>query len=142
MQWDIHETKTLLQTPAFAVEEVSLLDRTSRHILQHKYYRLDAPSWVNIFAITSDHQAIFVRQPRVGLMSMTLEVPGGGIDAGEPPLLAAERELEEETGYCAGTICEIGNISPNPAIMKNRLYMFLAQNCEIPSVRKHFPDSM
>ena len=34
----------------------------------------------------------------------------------------------------------LGDIYPNPAIQTNRVYFFLALNCVIPDVRKHFPD--
>lgn len=73
-------------------------------------------------------------------MIQTVEIPGGNIDADEDPKTAAERELEEETGYVAGRIREIGVISPNPAIMDNKLHMFLAEDCQLNLERQHFPD--
>ncbi len=142
MLWTERHVTKLVETPPFSVEEVTLFDPNSQSVLDHKYYRLQAPSWVNIFALDQNRKAILVRQPRVGMMAMTLEVPGGGIDDSEDPLEAAKRELEEETGYRAGKIISLGSISPNPAIMKNRLHMYLATECFIPEKREHHPDAM
>jgi 8-oxo-dGTP pyrophosphatase MutT (NUDIX family) len=59
-----------------------------------------------------------------------MEFPGGVIEKGEPPCDAAARELREETAYNAGKITKIGECSPNPAIMSNRVHFFLAENLQ------------
>ncbi len=141
MDWTIERKRVIANTPVWQLEEVFLTENADQTPLGHPYYRLQLASWVNVFALTVDNQVILVRQPRVGMMQMTLEVPGGGIDEGEDPALAAARELEEETGYRAGAIESVGVISPNPAIMTNRLHMFLARDCFLPPDRRHFPDS-
>jgi ADP-ribose pyrophosphatase len=140
MDWSIEQKKVLVQTPVFQLEEVSLVQKSDGQPVPLPYYRVHAGSWVNIFALTPDSKAILVRQPRVGMMQMTLECPGGGIDQDEDPAEAAARELEEETGYRPGRIESVGVISPNPAIMTNRLHMYLARDCYLPEDRRHFPD--
>ncbi len=140
MDWMIKSKKQLLKTRPFAVEELEIKRTSTGAMLDHPYFRVSAPSWVNIFAITKDKKIVLVRQPRAGAMTLTVEVPGGNIDEGEDPLLAAKRELEEETGYIAGSIKPIGSISPNPAIMDNKLHMFLALDCELNLDRQNFPD--
>ena len=62
---------------------------------------VEAPDWVNVIALTPEEQCVLVRQYRFGTERVALEIPGGMIDADESPLLAAERELREETGYGA-----------------------------------------
>ena len=42
------------------------------------------------------------------------------------PLEAAKRELLEETGYEAGEWHDLGAVRPNPAILDNHCYLFLA----------------
>lgn len=140
MEWSIENTKILARTPVFQLEEVSLIQKADSKPVPLPYYRVHAESWVNVFALTKDRQVILVRQPRVGMMQMTLECPGGGINKDEEPARAAARELEEETGYRASRVEAIGVISPNPAIMTNRLHMYMAHDCYIPDDRRHFPD--
>ena len=62
---------------------------------------------VIIIAATPEANLLFVEQTRVPLQCKTIEMPAGlvgDIDAGESLLLAAERELLEETGWRAGRL--------------------------------------
>ena len=45
-------------------------------------------------------------------------------------MLAATRELKEETGYVGKKVLEIGRVESNPAIMSNHTYTYLALDCE------------
>ncbi len=140
MNWKIVTKRLLNQNPVFNIEEVHLTDQRAQPIA-FPYYRIATRDWVNICAVTTDNHFILVEQPRVGAMQMTFEVPGGGIDEMEDPEHAAMRELEEETGYHSSEIVSLGTISPNPAIMTNKLHMYLARNCSLREVRQHFPDA-
>lgn len=131
--------KTLLTTRPFAVEEVSFELQDLKPA--HPYFRLEAPDWINVLPVTSDGQVILIRQPRVGSMSYVLETPGGVIDRHEKdPTMAAARELEEETGFVSQRFLPLGTVNPNPAIMTNKCYFFLALGCMPASQRKFFPD--
>ena len=59
---------------------------------------------VIILAVTPDDNVLFVEQYRVSILQNTIEMPAGLVgdmadQADESALLAAQRELEEETGY-------------------------------------------
>lgn len=59
---------------------------------------------VIIIALTSEDKLLFVEQYRVPIQQHTIEMPAGLVgdiagQADESALLAAQRELEEETGY-------------------------------------------
>lgn len=90
---------------------------------------LEAPDWVNVVALTSHDELVLVRQFRFGVWASTLEIPGGMIDAGEAPEVAAARELEEETGFRPAALQLLGQSRPNPAIQTNWLYTFRATGC-------------
>ncbi len=90
---------------------------------------LDSPDWVNVIPVTDDGQVVLIRQYRHGIREVTLEIPGGMIDANEPPETAAVRELEEETGYVPTRVKPLGRVTANPAILTNHCYMFLAEGC-------------
>ena len=96
---------------------------------EHHFLRLDCPDWVNVIAVTDDGRMVLVEQYRHGTDEMTLEIPGGAVDPGESPETAAARELEEETGYRAPELIEIGRVDPNPAFISNRCWTYLAIGC-------------
>jgi 8-oxo-dGTP pyrophosphatase MutT (NUDIX family) len=96
---------------------------------EHQFLRLDCPDWVNVIALTDDNRMVLVEQYRHGTDEMTLEIPGGAVDPGEDPETAAARELEEETGYRASELIEIGRVDPNPAFLSNRCWTYLALGC-------------
>ncbi|MFE1928306.1 NUDIX hydrolase [Streptomyces asoensis] len=60
--------------------------------------REDAPS-VAVLALTEAGEALVTHQFRPGPGQFVYELPGGYLNAGETPLVAAGRELLEETGY-------------------------------------------
>lgn len=94
--------------------------------INHEYYVLEYPDWVNIIAITVDGDFVLERQYRHGLGNTCYELPCGVIEEGEAPLEAAKRELLEETGYAGGEWREWMTLSPNPATSTNLAHSFLA----------------
>lgn len=88
---------------------------------------LETPDWVNIVAVTERGRIVLVRQFRFGTRELSLEIPGGMVDAGENPLEAARRELREETGFTAEEWLPLGAVEPNPAFHTNRCHTFLAR---------------
>lgn len=96
---------------------------------QHAFYRLQGPDWVNVVAFTREGDLLVVEQFRHGIDASTLEIPGGGCDAGEPPESAARRELREETGFSSDQWVALGSCTPNPATQNNRCHTYLALDC-------------
>ena len=95
------------------------------------YTVIDATDWaivVPVLETAEGRKFVMVWQWRHGSRCMSLEFPGGVFEPGEDPCDAAARELLEETGYRPGAIRKMGEFSPNPAIMSNRVHFFLAEN--------------
>jgi ADP-ribose pyrophosphatase len=100
---------------------------------------IEANDWVNIVPLTRDGYVVLVRQFRFGSKEITLEFPAGGVGAGEPPLAAAKRELEEEVG-CSGSSVElIGVCHPNPAFLNNTCFQYIARDVELGKTQKLDP---
>lgn len=118
-----------VKTPIFSMREY--LCRSPKDGLGKKFIVLDGPDWVQILAVTPDKRALVVRQFRQGIREVTVELPGGVVEKGQTPLEAAQRELEEETGYQAEQWSCLASFRPNPAIQKNTTHLFLAQGARL-----------
>jgi ADP-ribose pyrophosphatase len=119
--------REMLSTPVFRLhEDVSLHPETGA---EGSYYVLEAPDWVNIIALTEDDQLVMVRQWRHGSAAVELEIPAGGLEAGEDPVAAAKRELLEETGYVPREARLLGEARPNCALQSNRVHTVLCEGC-------------
>lgn len=94
------------------------------------FHRIRSVNWAQLLPITANNEAVMVRQYRHGSQRITLEIPGGLIDAGEDPATAALRECLEETGFRARSAQPLGVVNPNPALFAHRLYSFYATGAE------------
>jgi ADP-ribose pyrophosphatase len=71
----------------------------SGQVAQREY--ISHPGAVVIVAQFEDGRILMERQYRYPLHRVMLELPAGKLEDGENPLLCAQRELREETGYSA-----------------------------------------
>lgn len=99
----------------------------------------ESADWVLVIAVTTEGQVVLIRQFRHGVRQVVLEIPGGVLDPGESPEVAAARELREETGYVAERVRYIGRMMPNPAINTAWQHVVLAEGCRQSAVQKFDP---
>lgn len=78
--------------------------------------------------VTPLGEVVLIRQYRHGTKELTLEIPGGIVEAGDTPERAAQRELLEETGFKEGEMVFLGAVHPNPAFLTNRCFFYLAKD--------------
>lgn len=84
---------------------------------------------VIILAVTPDDHVLFVEQYRVSILQNTIEMPAGLVGdeidlADESALLAAQRELEEETGYRCQRV-EFVHCGPSSSGMSTEMITFV-----------------
>jgi 8-oxo-dGTP pyrophosphatase MutT (NUDIX family) len=109
--------------------DVKISPRTGK---EHDYYVLDSVDWVNVIALTPDRMLVMIEQYWHGSNTVELEIPGGMMDPGETdPVTTAVRELREETGYEGENARVLGRIWSNPAILSNRTFTVLIENCRL-----------
>lgn len=125
-RWDTLKSERVYSTPIF---DLHRHQRAHPRRGEHDFFVLEAPPWVNIIPLTAAGEVVMVRQFRHGVGDFTLEIPGGMVDPQDSsPLVAARREMREESGYDSEEIVELGRVHPNPAIQPNFCYSFLARN--------------
>jgi 8-oxo-dGTP pyrophosphatase MutT (NUDIX family) len=128
LAWKEESRKKVFECRVFSIYESKC---KSPHDETGTFSVIDATDWaivVPVLETAKGKQFVMVRQWRHGAQELSLEFPGGVFEPGENPQEAAARELLEETGYKPGSIKKIGEFSPNPAIMSNKVHFFLAEN--------------
>jgi ADP-ribose pyrophosphatase len=128
--WRVTDRQTLLRTRVLDVSDAHVQSPSAPE-RAGRFVRIDTPLWCNVIGRTTDGHIVFVEQWRSGTDEVTLEIPGGLVDAGEDPLVAAIRELREESGYGGGTARMLGFVDPNPAIQGNRCWTALIDGVEL-----------
>jgi ADP-ribose pyrophosphatase len=125
----------------FRIDRIVRADGTmaTREIVGH-------PGAVAIVAIDSDERVLLVRQFRVAAGTALLEIPAGTLDvdaatgAVEDPAVAAARELEEETGFRAGTWERLGSFWTAPGFATELMHLFLATDLRPADADRIGPD--
>jgi ADP-ribose pyrophosphatase len=85
------------------------------------------PGGAAVVALDERERVCVLRQYRPVISHWVWEIPAGKIDAGEPPLETACRELAEEVGVAATRWDELGAILSSPGIFTERIHLFLAR---------------
>ena len=86
-----------------------------------------------VILAVDDGQVILVEQYRVPLGASCLELPAGLVgddEAGEGADTAAIRELEEETGYRARRMTELGRFHSSPGMVSEAFTLLRAEGLE------------
>lgn len=105
------------------VDEVELEngETSTREVIHHS-------GGVAVLAIDDAENILFVRQFRYPYGEVLLELPAGKLNEGEDAYTCGFRELEEETGYVAGTYEYLGQAYPTPGYTDEILHLYTARN--------------
>jgi ADP-ribose pyrophosphatase len=85
---------------------------------------------VAMVPVDGDGRILLVRQWRLPADGVLLEIPAGSTDPDEAPEPAAQRELQEETGYRAGRLTRLGGFWVAPGYCTEYIHVYLAENLE------------
>ncbi len=86
------------------------------------------PGAVVVVPIDEDDRILLVRQWRRAAGEIMFELPAGTLEANEPPLQCAKRELQEETGYAAKKMTPLGGFFSAPGFCDEYLHLFAAED--------------
>ncbi len=113
------DRRPVFETPWFSVVEQTQAGGDP-------YFMLELPDYVSVIALTPEREILLVRQHRPVVGRQTLELPSGHVEPGELPEAAARRELLEETGYVAGPMELLGELTPDVGRLANRMWCYFA----------------
>ena len=85
------------------------------------------PGGSAVVALDDNHRVCLLKQYRCVFNEWLWELPAGKRDEQEPPLVTAQRELQEEAGVTAGQWRELGPMVSSPGVFTERVYLYLAQ---------------
>jgi ADP-ribose pyrophosphatase len=104
------------------VDTVSLPDgnQSTREVVEHA-------GAVAVIALDDEDNIVMVQQYRKPLDMVLTEIPAGTMAKDEDPLLCAQRELEEETGYLASQWEKIVTYYSAPGFTDEKLHIFMAR---------------
>jgi len=94
-------------------------NRSVREIAHH-------PGGAVAVPIMDDGSVLLIAQFRYPLGQRIYELPAGKLGPGEDPMVAARRELEEETGWVAGEMELLSSTYTTPGFCDEILHIFLA----------------
>lgn len=82
---------------------------------------------VTVVAVDDVQNVYLTEEFHYGVGRTTIEGVSGGVEEGENPLLAAQRELREEIGIEAGTWDHLGTTDPFTSNVVSRTQLYLAR---------------
>ena len=101
--------------------EISTGEKSIREVVEHS-------GGVVIVAQKTPDTILMVKQFRYPIKQTNLELPAGKLEKGENPFVAAQRELEEETGFKAEKWQNLGYINTTPGFCDEKLYLYYASD--------------
>ena len=128
MKWKTLKSEYLFRRAWLTARKDSVM--LPNGVVNDEYYVLEYPTWINVIAITTEGNYVFVRQYRHGLGETCYEIVAGVSEEGEEPVESARRELLEETGFSGGKWEKLDVISANTSATNNLTHCFLATGVE------------
>jgi len=119
--------EVLLTTALFRVARLRFDGPDGQEIVRDV---IEHPGAAVILPLLDDGRVVLIRNVRRTVGKVLWELPAGTLESGEAPEVCAAREVEEETGYRAGSIAPLTEFFASPGILNERMYGFLATDLE------------
>lgn len=126
IDYELLDKKTAYKGKRIVVEELHYKNPRTNQIIYREHVL--AGHAAIIMPITQEQEFIMIKEPRTPVGLTVLAFPAGMIEEGETPEEGAIRELEEETGYRAGTIKKLREVYPAIGYSNEKTIIFLAKD--------------
>jgi ADP-ribose pyrophosphatase len=122
--WKTLSRRTVLDCGKFLSVEARAVQLPDGRVIDDWPWAI-APDYVNIPAFTEEGTFLCFRQTKYAIEGTSLAPVGGYLEPGEEPLVAAQRELLEETGYEAPDWVSLGSypVDGNRGLGTAHLYL-------------------
>jgi 8-oxo-dGTP pyrophosphatase MutT (NUDIX family) len=92
-----------------------------------EYFVSDSGQRAAVLAVRND-EVLFVRQYRLLINGLSMEVPGGKVEEGESPESSAMRECLEETGVQCSNLKPLMNYQLSLDVSRNPTYVYYSKD--------------
>ena len=123
-QWQKLGSKYVLENPWYKVRQDQVIRPDGK---EATYNVVECGTSVFVVPVTSENKILLVKLFRYTTQHEAWEIPAGGVEKGEQPLIAAKRELEEETGMTGESWHKIGQFESMNGITDSVAYVYEAQ---------------
>lgn len=123
----IRQRRQIANTGIFRVEELDLQFSNGE---QRHYQRIVGSDRgaVMIVPLLDPETVLLIREYGAGMERYELGFPKGSIDPGEDMLQAADREIQEETGYAARQLQLLRSVTVAPGYLYHTTHIILASD--------------
>ncbi|WP_376697378.1 ADP compounds hydrolase NudE [Wenzhouxiangella sp. EGI_FJ10305] len=123
----IHDRRERRPADLFRVEQLDLEFSNGE---RRTYERLISRGVgaVIVVAMPDDDHVLLIREYACGVHRYELGLPKGRLEAGESYTEGANRELQEECGFGARSLTELGHLTLAPGYMTHRTHVILARD--------------
>ncbi len=131
--WTTIESKQIASLGDLRVHRDRIVSKTGFEMV---HPRLFVDNFSVVVPVFGRDKLVMIWNYRHAIQGWELELPAGHIEDGESPEACARRELEEETGYTAGSWKRLGWFHPSPGMSSQRAYVHLARNLKDGSLHR------
>lgn len=119
------QSRTTHRGRLLTVEVLSFTDGDGRSFDREIVHH---PGAVVIVPVLDGDRLLLIRNDRVAVSGRLWELPAGTRDEGEDPRSTAARELEEEAGYRADRITDLGAFHTSPGFTDELVHAYVAED--------------
>lgn len=127
VDWKVLDRRTILDAAPWLSVIQEQLELPSGRVVDD-FYRIELRDFVVVVATDEQGRYVLVRGYKHGPRQNTLSPPAGLVEKSESPVVAARRELEEETGYSTESWRSVGSYVVDANRYCGTMYLFLATN--------------
>ncbi len=128
--WQIKESTVVYENPWQKVREDAVVRPDGKDGI---FSVLEMAPGVSVLAIEDDGTVYLTKEFRYAIGRDSVEVVSGAVDAGESPLEAGKRELQEEAGLEADEWIDLGSCDPYTSAINSPTQLYIARGLhEVP----------